>query len=316
MSRIDRLSGRGRIVLSASSQTIGNLVVALIAVGILRITTHQLGPANYGLFALVLTYVTLFSLIADLGITAMTTRELARGGADRSSIVSVAMSSRLALSILAIPVIIGSADLLYPHQDTLFRWSIAVMSLDVLFTTVQVIAATVFTARVRGDIVAVFNLTNRLLYLVGVVVVAVLHGSYFGYVCAYVGADLFVAIAFFVAARRSVAFRWIPDLRAWWRALSSAFPLGAIQLIGNIYSWIDSILLSVLRSSTDLGYYSVAFNVVNVLGAVPSFLMTALVPSLVNADTAEITRLVNRAVYVLFCLGAPLAVGGIVLRKD
>jgi O-antigen/teichoic acid export membrane protein len=98
--------------------------------------------------------------------------------------------------------------------------------------------------------------------------------------------------------------------------LSSAFPLGAIQLIGNIYSWIDSILLSVLRSSTDLGYYSVAFNVVNVLGAVPSFLMTALVPSLVNADTAEITRLVNRAVYVLFCLGAPLAVGGIVLRKD
>ncbi len=316
MSRVERTQGRGRIVLSASSQTLGNLVVALIAVGILRITTHRLGPANYGLFALVITYVTLFSLLADLGITAMTTRELAREGADRASIVSIAMSSRVVLSILAIPVIIGSADLLYPHQDTLFRWSIAVMSSDVLFSTLQAIAATVFTARVRGDIVAAFNLTNRILYLVGVVAVAALHGSYFGYVCAYVGADLVIAVVFCVAARRSVVFGWRGDLSAWWRTLASALPLGAIQLIGNVYSWIDSILLSVLRSSTDLGYYSVAFNVVNVLGSVPSFLMTALVPSLVNADGDERARLVNRAVYVLFCLAAPLAVGGIVLRTD
>jgi O-antigen/teichoic acid export membrane protein len=51
MSRIERLNGRGKIALSAASQTIGNVVVALGAVVILRITTHQLGPADYGLFA-------------------------------------------------------------------------------------------------------------------------------------------------------------------------------------------------------------------------------------------------------------------------
>src|ERR1035437_326528 len=109
MSRFDRLSGRGRIVLSASSQTVGNLVVALIAVGILRITTHQLGPADYGLFALVLTYVNLFSLVADLGIMAMTTRELARADADKRTILGTAMSSRVVLSILAIPLILGTS---------------------------------------------------------------------------------------------------------------------------------------------------------------------------------------------------------------
>ena len=316
MSRIDRLHGRGRIILSASSQTVGNVIVALVAVGILRITTHQLGPANYGLFALVLTYVNLFSLIADLGITGMTSRELARDGADRTAVLGTAMSSRIALSILAIPIIIGSADLLYPGHDSQFRWAIAIMSLDVLFTTVQVTAATAFVTKVRGDILAAFTVTNRLLYLFGVITVALLHGSYLAYIFAYVGADMIMALLLLLTARRIIRFPWKFDLRAWRHTLASAFPLGAIQLIDNVYAWIDSILLSLLRSSTELGFYSVAFNVVNVLGAVPSFLMQALIPSLVNADNKEVARLVNRAVYVLFCIGAPLAVGGIVLRRD
>jgi O-antigen/teichoic acid export membrane protein len=98
--------------------------------------------------------------------------------------------------------------------------------------------------------------------------------------------------------------------------MASAFPLGVIQFIDNIYSWIDSILVSVLRSSPELGFYSVAFNLVNVLGALPTFLMQALIPSLVNADEEEISRLLNRAIYVLVCIGAPLATGGILLSRD
>ena len=105
MSWFDRLSHRHRIAVSTLSQTGGNLAVALIGVGIIRITTNQLGPANYGLFALIITYVSLFTLIADLGITAMTNRELGRQGADQSVILSTAMSSRVGLSIAVIPLI-------------------------------------------------------------------------------------------------------------------------------------------------------------------------------------------------------------------
>jgi O-antigen/teichoic acid export membrane protein len=193
--------GQGRIALSASSQTIGNLIVALMAVGILRITTHQLGPSDYGLFALVVTYVSLVSLIADLGITAMTTRELSRAGADRSTLFGTAFSSRVALSVLAIPVIIGSAAFLYPDKGSQFHAAIEVMSLDVLFTTVQVTAGTAFSAMVRGHVLAIVTVANRVLYLVGVVFVAVAHGSYLGYICAYVGADFLIAVLLFTMAR-------------------------------------------------------------------------------------------------------------------
>ena len=63
------------------------------------------------------------------------------------------------------------------------------MSMDVLFTTLQVTLATAFIARVRGDRIAALNVINRVLYVAGVVVVALKSGSYFDYICALVGAD-------------------------------------------------------------------------------------------------------------------------------
>lgn len=316
MSWFNRLSGRNQVAVSSSSQTIGNLLVALISVGVLRITTHQLGPEGYGLFALVITYVSLFTLVTDLGITAMTTRELARQGADQASILSVAMSSRVALSIATIPVIIASALIVYPGHSALFELAIAVMSVDVLFKSIHAVGGTVFTVRIRGDVVASLLLINRMLYLGGVIVVAILHGTYFAYICAYVGADLIIALTYLVLIRRLVALRWSTDLGAWRIALVASIPLGFIQVIDNVYSWVDSVMLSLLRSNVELGLYIVAFNVVNMLSTISSFLMLALMPSLVNADRAEIERLVNRAVYVLTCVGAPLAVGAIVLNHE
>ena len=92
-------------------------------------------------------------------------------------------------------------------------------------------------------------------------------------------------------------------------------PSGVIQLIGSIYMWIDSILVSLLCTKAQLGFYSLAFNSVAVILSTADFLMQALIPSLVNADKATAGRLVNRAFYLLYCIGALLAVGGVLLGR-
>lgn len=316
MSRVDGLTGRAKIALSTMSQTFGNAVVAVGAVAVVRLVTHRLGPTDYGEFVLVITYVNLFSLIADLGVTAITTRQMAIGGADRSSILSVVLSFRATLSIAVIPLILGSAAVLYPHRGRTFGLALAIMSCDVLFTALQTTAASAFAVRVRGDLIAAFMVANRVLYVIGVALVASWRGSYVQYIAAYVGADLIVAAIMIVGASRTIAFRWDRRIGRWWATAKVAFPLGIIQLVGNVYSWVDSILVSLLRSNSELGYYSLAFNVYNICLSLPSFLMLSLVPSLVDRDRSEVERLLNRACYVLVCVGAPLAAGGVVLRAD
>jgi O-antigen/teichoic acid export membrane protein len=316
MPSIETLSLRTKVALSTTSQSLGNLLVALGGVAVVRITTHQLGPGDYGTFALIVTYVTLFTMLADMGVTAMTTIELGKGQADRSAVLSSALSFRLALSIILIPVIQGTAFLLYPHETSLFRAALGAMSFDTLFVTLQVTLSTAFIVRVRGDRIATLNTINRALYVLGVVIVAIKRGSYFDYVCAYVAADALVALIYVLAVKRSVLLTWSANLGQWWQMAKVALPLGTTQLIGGIYLWIDTILVSIICSKFQLGLYSLAFSALAVVLAVPNFLMQALIPSLVDIEPAKADRVVSRACYLAYCTGALLAVAGVVLRQD
>ena len=316
MSRIERLSLQAKVALSTTSQSLGNLLIALGGVAVVRITTHQLGPRDYGTFALIVTYVTLFTMVADMGITAMTTIELGKSRADHSSVLSSALSFRLALSLILIPVIQVSAFILYPHETSLFRVALGVMSLDVLFATLQITLSTAFIARVRGDRIAALNVINRALYVLGVVIVAIKRGSYFDYICAYVGADFVVALLYTLAVKRSILLKWSSDLRQWRQMALVALPLGTMQIIGSIYLWIDTILVSIICSKFQLGLYSLAFSAVAVVLAIPNFLMQALIPSLVEAEEGVVDRVVRRSSYLAYSAGVLLAVSGVVLRQD
>ena len=316
MPKIDRLSLSAKVGLSTGSQSVGSLLIALGGVAVVRITTHRLGPSEYGTFALIVTYVTLFTMLADLGITAMTSIELGKQQADHSSILSSALSFRVAVSLALIPLIQVSALILYPHETGLFRIALAVMSLDVLFATLQVTLSTAFIASVRGDRIAVLNVINRALYVFGVIVVAVERGSYLGYVCAYVGADLVTALMYAVAVRKLIVLRWSSNLAQWRQMATVALPLGAIQIIGSIYLSVASIMVSLICTKEELGWYSLAFSAVVVVLTVPMFLMQALIPSLVEATKETARRLVNGACYLAYCVGMLLAVCGVVLRQD
>lgn len=316
MTKIERLSVQARVALSSTSQSLGSLLIAIGGVAVVRITTHRLGPSDYGTFALIVTFVTLFTIAADLGITAATSIELSKPESDHSSILSSALSSRIAVSLALIPVIQASAFILYPHETVLFRPALAMMSLDVLFTTLQITFATEFIAHVRGDRIAVLNMINRALYVFGVIVVAINRGTYFDYICAYVGADFVSALMYAVAVRRVIPLRWNSNLAQWRQMATVALPLGTIQIIATIYLWIDSIMVSLICSRTQLGLYSLAFNAVVVVLAVPNFLMQALIPSLVAATREVAEFLINRTCYLAYCIGALVAVCGVVLRQD
>jgi O-antigen/teichoic acid export membrane protein len=314
--KIEKLSTRTKIAVSTGTQVGSSLLIALGAVGILRVITHRLGPTGYGTFTLVIVYVSLVSILTDLGISAITTRDLTREGADQISILSVTFSSRVVLSVASIPVIYYGGLLIFPHESDEFRLSILTMSFDVLFTTVQATAATVFAARVRGDLIALMNLGARALYFVGVILVAMNYGSYLDYISSYVGADAIVALLAGFVAHRMIRLRWSWRLRAWKQAFVTALPLGSIQVASSAYAWIDSILVSSLGSKVELGFYSVGFNIVSVLSAVPGFLVQALTPTLVNAGDEEVERLLNRIIYSLMCVAVPITTASIVLRAD
>jgi O-antigen/teichoic acid export membrane protein len=69
--------------------------------------------------------------------------------------------------------------------------------------------------------------------------------------------------------------------RVAWRGLqSSALPLGFFMLALNMYTYIDTVILGIMRSNAETGWYSAAYRVYEGLTYAPSVLAAVLTPKL------------------------------------
>ena len=88
----------------------------------------------------------------------------------------------------------------------------------------------------------------------------------------------------------------------------AAIPLGAILLASVAASKFDTVILGVYRASSEVGQYGFAYRIFDVLLVLPTFLMNAVYPSLVNQNTKNSSGLI-RQIYVFMLLsGLTLAV--------
>ncbi len=163
--RLDTLSVRSRVALSTAAQTAGNLLSAVISVAVLRLTTSHLGPTRYGYLTTVVAVISIFSLLADLGLTTITSRDIAQQPLAASRILSANLSLRICLSVGAAPVIIAVAYFVYPTERSNVVVGVAILSLDILLNAVSNTLLTYFAARTRNDVVALVLLVNKVVYL-------------------------------------------------------------------------------------------------------------------------------------------------------
>ena len=86
-------------VFASSLSKILSTILALVAIGFI---TRYLGKEGFGKYATVLAFLSLFSAILDLGLNAISTREISREGANERKIMSNIFALRLLSSLLVI----------------------------------------------------------------------------------------------------------------------------------------------------------------------------------------------------------------------
>jgi O-antigen/teichoic acid export membrane protein len=256
----------------------------------------------------------MFSLFTDLGLNAITSREIAKRPDAASQIISDNMAFRLALCCVTIPVVAGLGLLVYPHQSRQLHVCIALFALDLLLDSVRSVALTFYTSRARNDVVAGVMTGNQLAFLA--FAIFALHEGWGvrGIVVAYLTADLLGAVVSVAMVRRRISISLRVRPRQWRIVAAISFPLGIIQVVNMLYFKADSILISVIQGPISVGYYGVAYAVIAALLGVPSLIMSPLMPSM--ATTSDLRPIVQRAFDTMVMLALPMGVAGFLLRKQ
>lgn len=316
MKRIDALSVKSKVALGTLSQVASKVAVAVLSIFTLRYSTQYLGAEVYGQYSTVIAYVTIFTLLTDLGLTAISSREIARRPEDAEKIIGNSLAMRVLLSVLISPLIAVGGWFLYAAKPEQVKIGIALMVLTLVFGSVQSVTSALFTARHRNDVPALLGVVNKAAYLVCIVAAGALGIGFYGFIyAAIITAFLSAALGAYWAAKR-IRLRPMFHITHWKFMMRTSIPLGIIQIINMLYYKIDSVMLSVMRSPKEVGLYMIAYGIIDVVMSVPSMFMTSLMPSLATADKETLRRLVNRAFDILAFFALPIAVGGMLLAND
>ena len=93
-------------------------------------------------------------------------------------------------------------------------------------------------------------------------------------------------------------------------------PYWASGLFLSFYVWIDTVLLSVLTSTTEVGWYGAATKLISTLGMLPFIVNIAVFPALSHGfrnDREAMSRLAQTSLRIVLSLGLPMVAGVVII---
>jgi O-antigen/teichoic acid export membrane protein len=278
---------------------------------LLTIAARFLSADDYGRFRFALALTTIIETIMDLGLSQITVRSVAR---DRTS------ADRLFPQVLGVKLVWVAVGLaLLVVLAPLLRSDPVVVRLCYALGISSAVRSYLLTARgllqglQRFDLEALAVVSDRVLLLVAGG--AALWAGYglVGLAVAFVGSRLLMLGAVQILLRRVVA-RVAPafDRDAWRDIQAAALPLGFFMIALNTYAYVDTVILGLMRTDAEVGWYAAAYSLYEGLTYAPSILAAVLTPrlsALFTRDRGAHRSLLTRALLVSVALA--IVLGGV-----
>jgi O-antigen/teichoic acid export membrane protein len=155
-----------KIYTNTLAQIAGKIITALISIFLIKVLTSYLDVAGYGLYSKIYNYLSIFAVIADLGLYTITVRELTRYQDDTDMIAKISgniLSLRTLSGILIIALSLGVAPLLTGYDSQVALIGIAIVSLFTLMGLINSSLMSYLQATLHTEFSLVANTCGKLL---------------------------------------------------------------------------------------------------------------------------------------------------------
>jgi O-antigen/teichoic acid export membrane protein len=308
-----------RVARNTAVQLAGKAVVVVVGAASVAVTTRYLGAVGYGKLALALAFVQTFGVLADVGLLTIVVREISRSPERMDELVGSVIALRLALSLAVVPLA-ALTSLALPY-DRQVRVAILIAGAALALGLVNTALVGVFQAQLRMGRSALSDVAGRVAAFGALAAVAALDLGFYAVVAtAALGAAVSLAVSWALVTPLASP-RVSADRAAWRRLLRSAIPVGAALAVTEVYFRADTFIISLFRDYDEVGAYSLAYRVVELLAIFPAVVMTSVFPLLSRYLGSGGVReraagVVNAAGDVLLAVGLPLAAGGLIVAPQ
>lgn len=310
------MSKVANIARNTSYLTLALIMQKAISFTYFTLLARYVGPASLGQYYFAISFTTVFAIFIDLGFANVLTREVAKNQTEAPRWLGNILAIKIPLSILVLAVVVVLINLLgyEPLVKQLVYISAISMVLDSFTST--------FFATIRGFHNLKYESISSIIFQLIVLTI--------GYGALLLGQGLSMAmIALAVASlfnfsysfsillfRIKIKIHLIYDRFFIKKILIISWPFALYAIFQRLYTYLDSVLLSVLAGDIQVGLYQIAFKIIFALQFLPMAFVASLYPAMSaywqgNRDQLIISF--ERALNYLIIISLPIIIGAIVL---
>ena len=290
---------RSTLAWNTASQIVGRAVSAFTTLGITMLIARAYGTSGYGEFVKITTFVAFFYLLADFGFNALFLQKSPISNQDVQPADDTGWRDLLGLRIFVscFLVFVALAILALIPQGTtqgytgLVRIGILLFVPTIVFQALTTTANALFQKHLRYDLATIGIVVGSFVSL-GLVWVTTRGGVPSGIMPGVVSLLIGSAATAIVGLRFVRTFVKSIHISFSFTRLTSLFvaslPLGLTLLFNLVYFHVDSVILTLTRSTAEVGIYGLVYKVFELPLVVPTFFMNALYPVMLQMKKRDL----------------------------
>jgi O-antigen/teichoic acid export membrane protein len=297
------------------------ILVKILTFAIPLYVARELGKSSMGKLDFALKFAAILTVLGDMGISRLTSRDLARDPGRVPSFVPAAFNVKLILAGGTMVIFAGVSFFIGKSAEV--QGYVLLMLVWLFFDSLNIYFKSIFTGLEEMQYVGLMKAFEKLLFfLLFLVVLLVPLGDrkLLGIVLLY---PLSAMAAFFMGIallrRQGIGLLAPPDRVAGKRVLSDGWPFASGLILIGIYLYSDTLFLSYLKGDEITGIYGVSYRLFITLYALQAVLSDVFFPTfsrLFTTDRRHFIVFAGRTMRLLFGLIIPLAAGAIMVAPQ
>lgn len=273
--------------------------------------TRYLGQKGFGQYTIIMSYLQLFGILVDLGLTLTTVQMISEPSVD----VNKRISNIFTLRFFSALIFLGLAPLvvlLFPYEP-IVKIGVAITTLSFFFNSLNQIMIGVFQKSLKMGRVAIAEIVNRLVLLAGILLAIYFNQGLLAIMIAVVLSNAVQFLLHYIFSLQYVKINFQFDWTLWKEIWRRTWPIALSIAFNLIYLRADTIILSLTNIEAAVGLYGASYKVIDVLIVLPVLFSGLILPFLTQTWTAKdkekFGAIFSKAFDALSILAIPLVVG-------
>ncbi|HTW96508.1 MAG TPA: flippase, partial [Candidatus Methylomirabilis sp.] len=306
----------GSVTRNTSYLTFALILQKIVSFTYFTLLARNLGPEKLGQYYFAISFTTIFSIIIDLGLVNVLTREVAKNKFAAKDLLGTITAIKLPLALFTILLIYLFAQIGGYTQE--IKYLIYLSSLSVVLDSFT----SAFFGVVRGFHNLIFESISSVIFQL-IVMGFGLFFMYQGFSLPWIFSSLTMASAFnfifsflVLSKKIGVAIKPFFTARLIKEMILIALPFGIYAIFQRVYTYLDTVLLEHFSGALYVGYYQISFRIIFALQFLPGAFIASLYPAMSNywvTNRRQLSISFEKALIYLAIISLPISAGIVAL---